>query len=236
MPNEFRVMTSGAFTAAHMTLVPRLEALTGKKVVTVTTSIGTGETSIPARLERGEVADIVIVSDHVLQDFIDKGWVHAEGRKRVARSSIALAVRKGAPKPDVSTVDALKRTFLEAKGIAYSASVSGTYLTTELFQRLGIAEQCLPKSQFVGGGVRTGAVVARGDADLAVQQLSELLPVEGIDHITPLPEEVQKVTEFGAGVAATSPDPALARKAIEFLASKEATEAIRKSGLETFAS
>jgi molybdate transport system substrate-binding protein len=141
-------------------------------------------------------------------------------------------VRAGAPKPDLSSIDGLRRTFLEAKTIAYSASVSGQYLTKELYQRLGIADQCLPKSRFVGGGERTGAVVARGEADLAFQQMSELLPVPGIAHVTPLPPDVQKISVFMAGVAATSSDPELARSVIRFLASSEAAAAIGKSGLE----
>lgn len=232
MADEFRVMTSGAFTAAHLELIPKVEALTKKKVVTVTTSIGTGETSIPNRLKRGEVADIVIVADDVIQQFIDEGFLLAEGHRQVARSTIGLAVRKGAPKPDVSTPEALKKTLLAAKSIGYSASVSGKYVTGELFQKLGIADECLPKSQFVGGGQRVGAVVARGELELGFQQMSELLPVEGIDHITPLPEALQKATVFGAGVAKTSPDPATARRVIEFLASPEAAAAVSRSGLE----
>ena len=230
--DEFRVMTSGAFTAAHLELIPQLERLTGKKVVTVTTSMGTGDTSIPNRLKRDEVADIVIVSDGNLRQFIAEGWVSADGHLPVARSSIGIAVRAGAPKPDVSSVDGLRRTFLAAKTIAYSASVSGQYLTTELYQRLGIADECLPKSRFVGGGERTGAVVARGEADLACQQMSELLPVSGIAHITPLPPELQKVSVFAAGVVRTSPDPELARSVIRFLASPQAASAIGRSGLE----
>ena len=230
--NEFRVMTSGAFTAAHLELMPQLAVVTKKTVVTASTSIGTGENSIPNRLKRGEVVDIVIVADSVLQRFIDEGHVLEEGRRRLARSTIGMAVRAGAPKPDISTVEALKRTLLEAKSIGYSASVSGTYLTTELFQRLGVAEQCLPKSRLIGNGERVGTAIARGDLEIGFQQISELLPVDGIAHITPLPEEVQKVTEFGAGVAATSPDPALARAAITFLASSEAVPAIERSGLE----
>lgn len=230
--DEFRVMTSGAFTAAHLALAPHMERIAGKKIVTASTSIGTGEMSIPSRLQRGEVVDIVIVASPVLQRFVSEGLVHEDGRRVLARSTIGLAVRAGAPKPDVSSVEALKQTLLAAKAIAYSASVSGQYLTTELYQRLGIAEECLPKSRMIGGGERTGAVVARGEADLAVQQISELLPVSGIAHITPLPDEVQKVTEFCAGVAASAPDPALARKVIDFLASPEAAEAIRGSGLE----
>jgi len=230
--NEFRVMTSGAFTAAHLALMPQLERLTKTKIVTASTSIGTGETSIPNRLKRGEVVDIVIVAESVLRQFIADGLVLAEGHAIVARSSIAMAVRAGAPKPDISSVDALRRTLLQAKSIGYSASESGKYFTTVLVQRLGIADQVLPKSRLVGGGERVGAVVARGELEIGFQQLSELLPLQGIAHITPLPPEVQKISSFAAGVAASSPNKALARSAIEFLASPEAAKAIVNSGLE----
>lgn len=230
--NEIRVMTSGAFTAAHLALIPQLEQLTKKKIVTASTSIGTGDGSIPNRLKRGEIVDIVIVADTVLRRFIADGLVLAEGYTPVARSTIGMAVRAGAPKPDISSVDALRRTLLQAKSIAYSASVSGQYVTTELVQRLGIADQVLGKSRLIGGGERVGAVVARGEAEIGFQQMSELLPVPGIAHITPLPPEVQKVSLFAAGVAASSPDAAFARSVIKFLASPEAAKAITNSGLE----
>lgn len=229
--NEFRVMTSGAFTAAHLALIPQLERLTKRKVVTASTSIGTGDNSIPNRLKRGEVVDIVIVAEPVLRKFIEEGLVLPEGHARVARSIIGMAVRAGAPKPDIRSVDGLRRTLLQAKSIGYSASVSGQYFTTELVQRLGIADQVLPKSRLIGGGERVGAVVARGEVEIGLQQMSELLPVQGIAHITPLPEEVQKVTSFAAGVAASCPDPDLASSAIEFLASAEAEKAVLDSGL-----
>ena len=225
-------MTSGAFTAAHLELIPQVERLTGKKVVTVTTSIGTGETSIANRLKRGEVADVVIVADGVQRQFIADGLTLQEGGKTVASSMIGIAVRAGAPKPDISTAEAFKRTLLAAKSVTYSASVSGQYLTTELYQRLGIAGEMLPKSRLIGGGERTGAVVARGEADLCCQQISEMLPVAGIAHITLLPPELQKVSYFMAAVGANSPDKETARKVIDFLASAEAAAAIRKSGLE----
>ena len=230
--NDFIVMTSGAFTAAHLALIPQLERLTKKKIVTATTSVGTGESSIANRLKRGEIADIVIVADTLQREFIDQGLVLAEGCMPVARSSIGLAVKAGAPKPDLSSVEALKRTLLQAKSIAYSASVSGQYLTTELAQRLGIADEIRAKSRLITGGERTGAVVARGEAEIAFQQVSELLPVQGIAHITPLPAELQKVSVFSAGVGANSRDAALARSVIKFLASGEAASAITKSGLE----
>lgn len=232
MANEFRVMTSGAFTAAHLALIPELERLTGRKVVTASTSIGSGETSIPNRLKRGEVVDIVIVAQYVLRQFIADGLVLAEGEKTIARSSIALAVRVGAPKPDIGTVDALRKTLLQAKSIGYSASESGKYFSGELVQRLGIADRVLGKSRLVDRGERVGAVVARGEVEIGLQQLSELLPVKGIAHITLLPPEVQKVSTFAAGVAASSPDKAGARSVIEFLASPAAAQAITGSGLE----
>jgi molybdate transport system substrate-binding protein len=228
---EFRVMTSGAFTAAHLALVPNLERLTGKKIVTASTSIGSGENSLPNRLKRGEVVDIVIVAQHVLRQFIEDGLVLPEPRI-VARSSIALAVRAGTPKPDIGTVDALKATLLQAKSIGYSASESGRYFSGELVQRLGIADRVLGKSRLVDRGERVGAVLARGEVEIGLQQLSELLPVPGIAHITLLPAEVQKVSTFAAGVAATCPDKAGARSVIEFLASPAAAQAITDSGLE----
>jgi len=231
-PTDFIVMTSGAFTAAHLALVPQLEKLTGEKVVTATTSVGTGETSIPNRLKRGEIADLVIVADALMQQLIEEKLVEKEGCEPVARSSIGIAVRAGTPKPDLSTVEGLKRTLLDAKCIAYSASVSGQYLTQELLQKLGVADQVLGKCRFVGGGERTGAVVARGDADIAFQQISELLPVPGIAHITPLPPDVQKTSAFSAAVGGTARNPELARSVIRFLRTPEAAPAIRQSGLE----
>ena len=129
MTDEIRVMTSGAFTAAYLELIPRFELLTKKKIVTAATSIGTGEASIPNRLRRGEAVDVVIVADGVRVGFIKDSLIMADSYTPVARSAIAMAVRAGAPKPDIGTVDALKRTLLQAKSIAYSASVSGEYLT-----------------------------------------------------------------------------------------------------------
>jgi len=230
--NEFRVMTSGAFTAAYLELSPQLEALTKKKIVTAATSIGTGENSIPNRLKRGEAVDVIIVADGVLTGFIKDGLVLAESYTPLVRSAIGMAVRAGAPKPDIGSVDALKRTLLQAKSIAYSASVSGDYLTKELYQRLGIADQVMSKSRLIGGGERVGAVIARGEAEIGFQQMSELMPVPGIAHVTPLPPEVQKVSVFSAGIAKSTTDAAVAQAVIQFLASPAASGAITKSGLE----
>jgi molybdenum ABC transporter molybdate-binding protein len=231
---EIRVMTSGAFTAAYLELAPEFERATGHKVITAATSIGTGSDSIPSRLQRGEPVDVVIVADAALDDLIKAGWVTAGGRAALARSGIGVAVRTGAPKPDISTVAALKRTLLQAKSIAYSSSVSGLYLSTELFQRLGIASQIEPKCRRIERE-RVGAVVARGEAEIGFQQISELLPIQGIQYVGPLPAAVQRLTVFSAGVAANSKDSDGARALIRFLASPDAAAEIAKSGLEPLA-
>ena len=232
MSKELRVMTSGAFTAAHLRLLPAVERITGLKVVTVTTSIGTGDTSIPNRLKRGEVADLVICDDSVMQGFIRDGLARAEGRVLLAQSVIGVAVRAGAPAPDIGTVDALRDTLLRAASIGYSASVSGRYVTNELLRRLGIHDEVMPRCQFVGNGQRVGTFIANGEIEIGFQQVSELLPIEGIAHITPLPDEVQLFTTFSAAVGMSAVYPEAAARAIGFLASADAADDIRATGLE----
>jgi len=228
--DELRVMTSGAFTAAYLELAPVFERATGHRMTTLSTS-STGPTGVNARLERGDAVDVVIVSDGDLERLTKAGHIRPGSRVDLASSAIGMAVRQGAPKPDISTVDGLRRALLEAKSIAYSASVSGNYLANEVFQRLGIADRVLPKSRRIEGE-RVGVVVARGDAEIGFQQISELLPVAGIDFVGPLPAEVQRVTVFAAGVGTSSPHPDVARRFIEFLASPAAASAIQKSALE----
>jgi len=230
-PANVVVMTSGAFTAAYLELVPEFERTTGNKLVTAATTIGTGPAFIPSRLKRGEPADVVIVDDSALLQMIEDGLVRADSRVPLARSSIGMAVRAGEPKPDISSVDALRNTLLQAKSVAYSASVSGLYISTELFQRLGIADELMSKSKRIDVE-RVGAVVARGDAEIGFQQISELLPIPGIEYVGPLPAELQKVSVFSAGIASSSKNPIEARALIRFLASPEAAGTITKSGLE----
>ncbi len=231
---EIRVMTSGAFTAAYLELIPGFERATQDRIVTLATSMGTGADSIPSRIQRGEPVDVVIVADTALDELIKDGRVLAGSRVALARSGIGMAVRAGAPKPDISSIDALKRTLLRAKSIAYSGSVSGVYLWAELFPRLGIADEIKGKSKRIDGE-RVGAVVARGEAEIGFQMVSELLPVRGIDYVGPLPPEVQRVSVFTAGVAANAKAPDAARALIKFLASPAAFPAIIKSGMEPMA-
>jgi molybdate transport system substrate-binding protein len=217
------VMTSGAFTAAYLELAKGYERASKNKVVTAATSMGAGADSIPSRLARGESVDVVIVAADALDALIKEGMVVAGSRLDLARSSIGMAVRAGARKPDITSVEGLKQALLEAKSVAYSASVSGDYLVGELFPRLGIADQLKSKSQRIERE-RVGAVVARGDAEIGFQQISELLPIDGIDLVGPLPREVQRVTVFSAGLAAGSKHPAAARALIRFLASPAASK------------
>jgi molybdate transport system substrate-binding protein len=229
--DELRVMTSGTFTAAFLELAPRFERATGHRLVAATTSMGVGADSIPSRLQRREPADVVILDDEAMTQLIAAGAVVPGTRTPLARSGIGMAVRAGAPKPDISTLDALRRTLLAAASVAVSSSVSGRYVSTELYQRLGIAADMAPKSRRIERE-RVGAVVARGEAEIGFQQTSELLPVPGIDYVGPLPPEVQRVSVFSAAVAAHSTSPAAAAALIRFLASADAAATVSKTGLE----
>src|SRR5262245_23969083 len=193
--------------------------------------MGGAQDSIPVRLGRGEPVDVVIVIESAFEPLIQAGHIVSRSRVPLARSVIGIAVRKGAPKPDISSVAALKQTLLQAKSIAYSASASGTYVSTELFARLGVADQVKGKAKRIESE-RVGAVVARGDAEIGFQQVSELLPIDGIEYLGPLPSEVQQVSVVAAGIAAKANAPAAARALIDFLASPAAAATIHKTGLE----
>jgi molybdate transport system substrate-binding protein len=232
--DELRVMTSGTFTAAFLELAPRFERATGHRLVAATTSLGVGADSIPSRLQRREPADVVIVDDDTMRALIAGRTVIAATRTPLARSGIGMAVRAGALKPDISSVDALRRALLQATSVAYSSSVSGRYIVSELYQRLGIANEMAAKSRRIEGE-RVGAVVARGEAEIGFQQTSELLPVPGIDYVGPLPSEVQRVSVFSAAVAAHAGNRVAAEALIRFLASADAAAAVTATGLEPVA-
>lgn len=230
-PEPFGVMTSGASTAALLSLLPALEQLVARPVVLLSRSVGAGETHIRNRLKRGEAADIVIVADDLLRQCMADGLVVADSRVALVHSLIGMAVRAGAERPDISTLDAFRRTLLKAASVAYSASVSGQYLAQDLWPRLGIAEAVLPKARCIAHE-RIGAVVARGEAEIGFEQVSELLPVPGIAHVMPLPPGAQKMTLFSGGVGTLSPDPDAGRAVLQFLRSPQAHAAIIASGLQ----
>jgi len=229
---EIHVMTSGGFTAAYNVLVPEFERTTGHKVITAYgASMGNAPDAIPSRLARKERVDIVILAAPALEDLVRQGQVVAGSRVDLVRSFVGMSVRAGANKPDISTVDALKRTLLDAKSIAYSASASGVYISTELFQQLGIADQVAGKARRILSE-RVGAVVARGEAELGFQQVSELLPVPGVDFVGPLPAEVQRTTVFAAGISMDAQEPDAAKALIRFFTTAAAAPVISRTGLE----
>jgi molybdate transport system substrate-binding protein len=232
---EVKVMISGGLTAAYKELVPQFEHATENKVVTVSgPSMGTTPNAIPVRLARGEPADVLIMVGYALGDLIKQGKVEASSRVDIARSPIGMVVRAGAPRPDITTVEAFKRTLLAAKSVAYSDSASGVYVGTEMFEKLGILDQMKPKSRMIPADPVAG-VVARGEVELGFQQISELLPVPGVDLVGPLPAEVQRITVFSAGIVAGAKEPDAGRALIKFLASTAAAPVIAKSGLDPMA-
>lgn len=231
-PAEVTVVTSGAFTAAYLELAPQYERATHNKLITqFGPSMGTTHNAIPQRLARGEAIDVVIMAAPALADLIKHGKVRADTRIDLVQSKIGMAVKAGAPKPDISTVDALKRTLLAAKSIGYSDSASGVYLATELFPKLGVMDQIKAKCKKIEADPVGGAVAA-GEVEIGFQQISELRPVKGIDIVGELPPGAQRVTVFAAGIPTTSKHPDAAQALIHWLASPAAYTAIKKSGLE----
>jgi molybdate transport system substrate-binding protein len=229
---EVRVMISGGLTAAYNALVPEFERQTGNKVITAYgPSMGTTTNAIPVRLERGEPADVLIMVGYALDDLAKQGKVIADSRVELVKSPIGIAVKSGTPKPDISSADAVKRALLAAKSIAYSDSASGVYVSTEMFQKLGIADAMKDKAKKIPA-TPVGEIVARGEADLGLQQIAELRPVSGIDIVGPLPPDLQKITVFSAGIATVSKEPDAGKALIKFLASPAASAAIVKSGME----
>ena len=230
--DEIRVMTTRALGAAIQDVVPAFERETGHTILTVYGgSTGAAPDSIPHRLERGEQADVVILAGAALDDLIGQGRVMPGSRVDLARSGIGMVVRSGMPRPDVSTVDALRRALLNATSIAYSTSASGVYVATGLLPRLGIVDALEGKIRIVDGDPIATAV-ARGDADIGFQQTSELLHAPGVDYLGPLPSDVQNITVFSAGIAVGAASPGAARALIAFLASSAVSVALAKSGLE----
>ncbi len=226
------VMISGAFHAPYAEVLPEFERRTGCSVTTLLgSSEGGAPDCIPERLKRGEPTDIVVMARRALDAMVMAGHVVRGSEVDLIRSKIAMAVRPGLPVPDISTAAAFRKAMLEAKSIAYAASVSGSYVTGEVFARLGIADAVMPKARCIYSE-RVGRVLLRGEADIGFQQLSELVPIEGIVVVGTLPEELQRVTIFSTGIARSSADPAAARELIEFLASPAAHAAIARFGLE----
>jgi molybdate transport system substrate-binding protein len=232
---DVRVMISAGFFNVYSELGPAFEKASGHRLITTRgPSVGDSPEAIPTRLGRGEPADVVIM-DGVGTDLLDqRGLTQPESRIPLAESFIGMVVRAGQPKPDISTVDALRKTLLAAKSIAYSDSSSGTYLSTVGFKKLGIADEIAGKTRKVRGppsGEPVAAVVARGEAEIGFQQVSELIHVPGVDFVSTVPSDVQPPTYFVGALPKSTQQPEAAVALLRFLSSKEAAGVITKAGL-----
>ncbi|WP_202370781.1 substrate-binding domain-containing protein [Pseudomonas sp. MWU318] len=230
---QLNVMTSGGFTAAYKILGPKFAAATGNTLDTqLGPSMGKAPEAIPNRLARGEHADVVIMVGYALDDLIKQGKVDPASRVELADSRIGMVVREGAPKPDISSVESLKKTLLDAKSVAYSDSASGVYIEKELFNKLGVEDQLKPKAKMIPK-VPVGSVVATGDYQLGFQQVSELLPVPGVSFVGKIPESVQSVTRFAAGIPVGAQHPKEAKALLDYLAAPAAQADVQATGLDS---
>jgi len=228
---QVNVLMSGGFSGAYEQLLPEFERTSGIKVTTGSgASQGAGPLTIAAQLGRGVKADVVILSREGLTELIAAKRIVAGTDVDLAQVPLGIAVRAGTPKPDVGTVEAFKQLMLKAKLVAMPESTSGIWLVNDLFPRLGIAGRVNVKATPRGTGAT--AMVAAGEADLAVMPVSEILHASGVDLAGKIAPEIQFVQTFSAAVVAGSAEIDKARRLIAFLASAQAAEAISKSGME----
>lgn len=229
---ELHVFTSGGFTAAFEELARQYERDTGVHIVTEHgPSMGDTPQAIPNRLARHEPADVVILARSGLDKLAAAKAITPGTEVDLGLSKIAVAVKAGAPDPDIATPEAVRDTLIHAKSVAWSDSASGVYIQSVMLNRLGIADQVRPKGRMIPA-TPVGKIVADGAAQIGFQQLSELKPVKGIRIVGLLPDSLQKVTPFSAGIVAYSPHQAEARALVAYLASPKAHPVIRDSGLE----
>jgi molybdate transport system substrate-binding protein len=224
---EITVLTSQGVVSAVRDLAPAFERASGHRVVV---SFEAGP-SLMNKIDSNAPADLVTHYPRAIDDLIKTGKVLAGSRVDFARGGIGLAVRAGAPKPDIGSVEAFRRSMLAAKSVAYSKTGASGLYVAKLMERLGIAEQMAGKTQLVDG-VPVADVVAKGEAEIGLQQINVILPVAGIEYAGPLPSELQDYVEFAAGVLAVSKEPEVARALVKFMSAPEAASLIRRSGME----
>ena len=224
---EIRLLASGAVKEAYRELLPGFEKASGHTV----SAAWSNTTDIRKRVAGGELADLVILGNNGTEALIHDGRLVASTRTAFAKSGIYVAVRAGAPAPDIGSADALKRTVLAAKSVAYSSGASGTYIVT-MFQKLGIYDEVRAKASVMKPNEPVGGSVARGDAEIGFHQLSELIPVKGIDIAGPLPAELQEITVFSGALHSAAKEPDAAAALTRFLTAPVAAATLRKHGLE----
>lgn len=224
---EINVIGSAAMKEIVLELAPEFERSSGNKV----TASWTGSADIRKRIGAGEAFDLVIVGAPDVDAFIKDGKMAPGSRIDIARSGVGVAVKAGAPKPDISSSEAVKKALLAARAVAFSTGPSGVHMQ-RLFERMGIAGEMKQKSRQTPAGVRVAEYLASGQADLGFQQVSEFIHETGIDFLGPLPADIQNVTEYSSGIptAANAAEPARALQA--FLSAPAAGPVIRKNGME----
>src|SRR5471030_196444 len=231
---QLKVMISGGFSGPYEKLVPEFERTTGIKVITSSgSSQGTGPQTIGAQLARGVAVDVVILSREGLAELIAAHRIAVGSDADLARTPIGVAVRSGAAKPNVSTLEAFRQVVLNARAVAVPASTSGIFLTKEVFPRLGIADKVNVKVATRGTGA--AAMVASGEADVGLLPVSEIVHAPGVELAGVIAEEIQLNQVFAAAVVAGSNEVESAKRLIAFLASERASAAIKGSGMEPLA-
>lgn len=232
---DIQVMISAGFFGVYAQLGPAFERASGHRLVTTRgPSMGDSPEAIPARLARGEAADVVIMDGGGADELVHKGMARAEGKTLLALSQIGMVVRAGAAKPDIGSVESFRQTLLAAKSVAYSDSGSGTYLSTQLFNQLGVADQVLPKSRKVRGppsGEPVAAVVARGEAEIGFQQVAELIHVPGVTYVGIIPQALQPGATFAGAITRDAKQPDAAAALLRFLTSPDVAPVLLKAGL-----
>ena len=224
---EINVLSTQATQEAYLDLVAQFEKATGHKVRTDFT----GTLNVQKRLASGEAFDMIIMAAPAIDEQIKLGKAVAGSRVDIAKSGTGVAVRKGAPKPDIGSVEALRKTLLSVKSIGYSTGPSGVYMLS-VFDKLGVADQVKGKLKQTPSGVFVGNLIASGETEIGFQQIAELVHFAGIDYVGPLPGELQRMTVFSAGIHAGAKQPDAARTLMKFLTGPAAAGVIRKHGLE----
>ena len=224
---ELKVLSTQATEDTYRELVPQFEKATGHKVAT----IFTGTLDAQKRLAAGENYDMIIMASPAIDAQIKAGKVVSGSRVDLAKSGVGLAVPKGAPKPDISTTEALKKTLLAAKSIGYSTGPSGVYMIS-LFEKLGLMDQVKPKLKQTPTGVFVGTIIANREVEVGFQQVSEVGNFPGVDYVGPLPADVQQMTVFSSGIVVDAKEAEPARTLVKFLTTPEAGAAFRKRGME----
>jgi molybdate transport system substrate-binding protein len=222
---SIKILSGGAMRSLMIEIVPLFERASRAKV-----EIEFRLTSVLKKeIEDGAAFDIALLPRPELDTLVGKGKIAAASTADVTRSTVGLAVRAGAPKPDIGTVDALKRALLAARSIAYSDGPSGAYIA-DLIERLGIGPKIKPRTRLTSGPV--AELVAKGEAEIGMQQIVAILPVKGVELVGPLPSELQNVIIYAAGVASGAQNAAVAQDFIAFMGTQEAQRLIRAKGME----